>query len=140
MLDRNRSWHGNALCGSLAVLQIKLDGFIEGAVQTARMQNVGISEALSLTMLAVVREVAAHAVKREKAAEIWAAAHATQCRRSVGPRTHGGMASKRLDLGNTISLYSVNGEFGMFIPTKGSWPAARVRYGGSARQGRTGFP
>lgn len=57
-----------------AFLQIKLDGFIEAAVQAARMQNVGISEALSLTMLAVAREVAAHAVKPEKAAEIWAAA------------------------------------------------------------------
>ena len=53
------------------LLRIKLDGFIEAAVQAARVKNIGASEALSLTMLALAREAAAHAIKREKAAAIW---------------------------------------------------------------------
>jgi hypothetical protein len=61
--DRQKAW-----------LQIKLDGYIEAAVQAGRLHNLGLSEALSLTMLAVAREFAAHAVKREKADAIWAAA------------------------------------------------------------------
>jgi hypothetical protein len=38
------------------------------------LRDLGLSEALSLIMLAVAREFAAHTVKREKADGMWAAA------------------------------------------------------------------
>ena len=41
------------------LLKIKLDGYIEAAVQAARIKNIGLFEALSLTAAAVVRELAA---------------------------------------------------------------------------------
>lgn len=57
-----------------SLLQIKLDGFIEAAVQAARMCNIGISEALSLTMQALLREVAEHSIEPDKVAKICEAA------------------------------------------------------------------
>ena len=56
------------------LLKIKLDGYIEAAVQAARIKNIGLFEALSLTAAAVVRELAAYSVQREKVNEILAAA------------------------------------------------------------------
>jgi hypothetical protein len=56
------------------LLRIKLDGYIEAAVQAARMRNIGLQESLTLTAAAVAREVAAYSLQREKANEIWAAA------------------------------------------------------------------
>jgi hypothetical protein len=57
-----------------ALLKIKLDGYIEAAVQAARLRNLGLLEALSLTAAAVVREFTAYSLKREEVNEIWAAA------------------------------------------------------------------
>jgi hypothetical protein len=56
------------------LLKIKLDGYVEAAVQAARLRNVGLLEALSLTATAVVREVAAYSLNCEDANEIWSAA------------------------------------------------------------------
>lgn len=53
------------------LLQVKLDGFIEGAVLAARVQNVGVSEALSLTTSALLREFSAHGVPRARLIETW---------------------------------------------------------------------
>ncbi|SDL48288.1 inositol monophosphatase family protein [Aliiruegeria lutimaris] len=53
------------------LLVVKLDGYVEAAVSAARAQNIGMSEALSLTTTAVLREFAAHGVPREKLIEIW---------------------------------------------------------------------
>lgn len=53
------------------LLQVKLDGFIEGAVLAARVQNVGVSEALSLTTSALLREFSAHGVPRATLIETW---------------------------------------------------------------------
>ena len=65
------------------VLRIKLDGFIEAAVQAAGFKNIGASEALSLTMLAVVREAAAQGIKRERVTEVWEnAVDSTYCNAS----------------------------------------------------------
>lgn len=52
-------------------LQIILDGLIEAAVQAARVQNIGLSEALSLTLQAVLREAAARSHSRESMEAIW---------------------------------------------------------------------
>lgn len=52
-------------------LQIILDGLIEAAVQAARVQNLGLSEALSLTLQAVLREAAARSLSRESIEAIW---------------------------------------------------------------------
>jgi len=41
---------------------IKLDGYIETAVQAARIKNIGLLDVLSLTTAAVVRELSAHSV------------------------------------------------------------------------------
>jgi hypothetical protein len=38
------------------------------------MRNIGLQESLTLTAVAVAREVAAYSLQREKANEIWAAA------------------------------------------------------------------
>ncbi len=57
-----------------SLLMIKLDGYIEAAVHAARIKNIGLLEALSLTTAAVIRELSAYSVQREKANEIWAAA------------------------------------------------------------------
>lgn len=52
-------------------LQVKQDGFIEAAVMAARAQSIGLSEALSLTTFALLREFSAHGVPREKLIETW---------------------------------------------------------------------
>jgi ADP-ribosyl-[dinitrogen reductase] hydrolase len=52
-------------------LQVKQDGFIEAAVLAARAQSIGLSEALSLTTFALLREFSAHGVPREKLIETW---------------------------------------------------------------------
>jgi hypothetical protein len=56
------------------LLMIKLDGYIEAAVQAARIRNIGLLEALSLTTAAAVRELAAYSLGRDKANEIWVTA------------------------------------------------------------------
>lgn len=53
------------------VLQIKLDGFAEAAVQAARTQNIGPSEALLLACHALVREMAAYSLDRDIALSFW---------------------------------------------------------------------
>lgn len=52
------------------LLKIKLDGYIEAAVQAARARSIGAHEALFLTMVAVFRETTAHSLSRESAHEI----------------------------------------------------------------------
>ena len=56
------------------LLKIKLDGYIEAAVQAARARSIGAHKALSLTMVAVFREMAAHSLSREHAHEVCVAA------------------------------------------------------------------
>lgn len=53
------------------LLQVKLDGFIEGAVLAARTHRLGVSEALSLATAALLREFSAHGVPRDKMIETW---------------------------------------------------------------------
>ena len=60
--------------GQQTLLKIKLDGYIEAAVQASRARSIGAHEALSLTMVAVFREMAAHSLSRESAHEICVAA------------------------------------------------------------------
>ncbi|WP_442580267.1 hypothetical protein ACSBOB_33275 [Mesorhizobium sp. ASY16-5R] len=57
-----------------AMLQFKLDGFIEACVHTARVNNIGLSEALDLTIRALLREIGAHKVDRDHANKIWVTA------------------------------------------------------------------
>jgi hypothetical protein len=56
------------------LLLIKLDGYVEAAVQAARIRSIGLQESLTLTAAAFVRELAAYSLKREDANEILAAA------------------------------------------------------------------
>ena len=51
-------------------LTIKLDGYIEACVALARLHNIGLGEALSLTALALMRELQAHGIQRERARQI----------------------------------------------------------------------
>ena len=72
--------------GQKALLKIKLDGYIEAAVQAARIRNIGVLEALSLTTTALVRELSAYSLQRERANEMWEAA-ANQIYRNIEART-----------------------------------------------------
>lgn len=54
-----------------ALLQIKLDGLTEAAVQAARTQNIGLNEALSLACQALVREMVAFSLDRDAALGLW---------------------------------------------------------------------
>ncbi|MFD0982649.1 inositol monophosphatase family protein [Tropicimonas aquimaris] len=54
-----------------ALLQIRLDGYLEAAVMAARAQNIGLTEALSLATSALLREFSAQGIPREKLMEIW---------------------------------------------------------------------
>ena len=72
------------------VLKIKLDGYIEAAVQAARARSIGAHEALSLTMVAVFREMAAHSLSRESAHEILALSAPIGARWQSIPRTQNG--------------------------------------------------
>ncbi|SNS59831.1 inositol monophosphatase family protein [Tropicimonas sediminicola] len=54
-----------------ALLQIRLDGYLEAAVMAARSQNIGLTEALSLATTALLREFSAQGIPREKVVEIW---------------------------------------------------------------------
>ncbi len=56
------------------LLKIKMDGHIEAAVQAAQSRKIGLQEALSLTIAAVLREMAAHSFSREASNRIWVAA------------------------------------------------------------------
>jgi hypothetical protein len=56
------------------LLKIKLDAYIEAAVQAAHKRNIGLQESLSLMTVAVVRDLAAYSLSRERANEILAAA------------------------------------------------------------------
>ena len=55
-----------------ATLQIKLDGFIEACIHASRVLNIGLSEAMSLTIRAPAREITAHKFNTERANEMWA--------------------------------------------------------------------
>lgn len=53
------------------LLQVKLDGLIEVCVHSARVQNIGLSEALNLTMRALLREISARNIDPAKAGRMW---------------------------------------------------------------------
>ncbi|CUJ83593.1 hypothetical protein PH7735_00282 [Shimia thalassica] len=53
------------------VLQIKLDGFIEAAVFTAKANSVGLTEATALIVRALAREMAAHSIDRDSAQNLF---------------------------------------------------------------------
>lgn len=57
-----------------ASVQVKLDGFIEGCFHVSRAYNIGLTEALDLTLRALLRELAAHKFDPDLANEIWLAA------------------------------------------------------------------
>lgn len=57
-----------------ASVQVKLDGFIEACIHTARAHSIGLTEALDLTIRALVREIAAHKVEPRLAETLWTAA------------------------------------------------------------------
>ena len=57
-----------------ASVQVKLDGFIEACIHTARAFNIGLTEALDLTIRAVLREIAAHKVDPGLAEALWTTA------------------------------------------------------------------
>lgn len=57
-----------------ASIQVKLDGFIEAAIHTCRAGNIGLTEALDLTIRAVLREIAAHKFDPGLTEKIWIAA------------------------------------------------------------------
>lgn len=57
-----------------ASVQVKLDGFIEAAIHTCRAFNIGLTEALDLTIRALLREIAAHKFDPDMAEELWTAA------------------------------------------------------------------
>jgi len=74
MMEHTMSDVGVLPARQQTLLTIKLDGFIEAAVQAAHARKIGVHEALSLTMAAVFREMAAHSLSRERAQEICVAA------------------------------------------------------------------
>ena len=55
-------------------VQVKLDGFIEGCFHIGRAYNIGLTEALDLTLRALLRELSAHEFDPDLATEIWLAA------------------------------------------------------------------
>ena len=55
-------------------VQVKLDGFIEACILTCRAFNIGLTEALDLTIRALLREFAAHKFNPDLAEELWTAA------------------------------------------------------------------
>lgn len=57
-----------------ASVQVKLDGFIEGCFHVSRTNNIGLTEALDLTLRALLRELAAHKFDPDLASEMWLAA------------------------------------------------------------------
>ncbi|CUH46410.1 hypothetical protein [Ruegeria atlantica] len=48
------------------ILQIKIDGHIEAAIFAAKANGIGLSEAISLTSRALVKEMAANSMDRDK--------------------------------------------------------------------------
>ncbi len=50
-----------------AILQIKIDAHIEAVMLASKANSIGLSEALSLASRALVREMAAHSMDRDKA-------------------------------------------------------------------------
>lgn len=57
-----------------ASVQVKLDGFIEACILTSRAFNIGLTEALNLTIRALLREIVAHKLSSDIAEELWIAA------------------------------------------------------------------
>ncbi len=53
------------------LLEIKLDGFVEAAVQTARLNNIGLSETFTLVSKALVREMVAYGIDGQVAQVFW---------------------------------------------------------------------
>lgn len=54
-----------------ATAQVKLDGFIEACMHTARAHGIGLTEALDLTIRALLREIAAQKVDPTLAEKLW---------------------------------------------------------------------
>ncbi len=64
-------------------LQIKLDGFIEACVQASRALNIGLTEAIDLTIRALMREIAAHKLDPDKVDAMWESALGTMVQASA---------------------------------------------------------
>lgn len=54
-----------------ALLNIKMDGYIEASVAAARRLNLGVSEALLLCLLATLREFRAYGMGCDRAIQMW---------------------------------------------------------------------
>lgn len=54
-----------------ASVQVKLDGFIEACILMSRAHNIGLTEALNLTIRALLREIAAHKLDPRLAEQLW---------------------------------------------------------------------
>ena len=55
-----------------ASVQAKLDGYLEACIHVARAHNIGLSEAMGLTVRALLREMIAHKIDPQRANHIWA--------------------------------------------------------------------